>query len=286
MTKIAVIGTGLMGKPMAEKLYKSGYDTIAYNRSPEKLTSLAEVGVETVTDVRQALEKSEYIILMLSDAGAIAQVLLSDNLSLLKNKIVIQMATISPQQSRELEKTMTEAGASYLEAPVLGSIPQVKSGELLVMVGGDNNLYNQSLDIFQVFGEKPLYTGDVGTASALKLALNQLIASLTASFALSLSFVQTQGADVEQFMSILRESALYAPTFDKKLQRMCDRDYKNPNFPTKHLLKDVDLFLCAADAVDLNTQGLAGIREIVTTAITQGLAEQDYSSIYNAINPV
>ena len=128
------------------------------------------------------------------------------------------------------------------------------------------------------------YIGEVGTASALKLALNQLIAALTSGFALSLGLVERQGVDVEKFMEILRDSALYAPTFDKKLERMRQRNFENPNFPTKHLLKDVDLFLSQAEDNGLNTEGLKGIRDIIQQTIELGLSDSDYSALFSAIN--
>jgi 3-hydroxyisobutyrate dehydrogenase len=83
----------------------------------------------------------------------------------------------------------------------------------------------------------------------------------------------------------LRESALYAPTFDKKLPRLLQRDYANPNFPAKHLLKDVRLIHQEAAALGLDTSSLNGITLLLKKTITQGLAESDYSALYNAVNP-
>ena len=152
------------------------------------------------------------------------------------------------------------------------------------MVGAYREQYQRYLNLLQHFGSDPVHVGAVGTASALKLALNQLIASLTTSFALSLSFVQRSGVDVDLFMQILRNSPLYAPTFDKKLQRMLDADYTNPNFPTKHLLKDTDLFIDEAKLVGLNVSSIEGVREILQTAIKMSLAQADYSSLFSALN--
>jgi len=141
------------------------------------------------------------------------------------------------------------------------------------------------LPLLKNFGSEPLHIGEIGAAAAVKLALNQLIASLTSTFALSLGFVQNQGVEVEKFMQILRQSALYAPTFDKKLQRMLDRNYENPNFPTKHLLKDTNLFLTEAKSEGLNVSSLEGIRQILEIAQNMGLADDDYSALFSAINP-
>ena len=116
---------------------------------------------------------------------------------------------------------------------------------------------------------------------ALKLALNQLIAGLTNSFALSLAFAQQQNVPLDAFMGILRKSALYAPTFDKKLDRMLDGNFANPNFPVKHLLKDVRLFLKEAGALD--TGALAGSEKTLEGAIWMGLAEMDYSALFAAV---
>lgn len=119
----------------------------------------------------------------------------------------------------------------------------------------------------------------------MKLALNQLIASVSSAFALSLSFVESQQIDVDIFMQILRNSALYAPTFDKKLQRMRDRNFSNPNFPTKHLLKDTNLFISEAKSLGLNVSSIEGVRQILEVAIDQGLSDADYSALFSAIAP-
>lgn len=284
--KIGLIGTGLMGQPMALKLLEAGLSVIAYNRTASKLQPLQEAGVIAAESPESVLKEAQCIILMLTDADAIEEMLLGENtVSLLKNRTIIQMGTIAPQESKTICNSVIEAGGEYLEAPVLGSIPQVKTGELIVMVGSTEKQFQQWLPVLKHYSSEPMHTGTVGTASAMKLALNQLIAGLTSTFALTLGFVQRQGVDIEQFMQVVRESALYAVTFDKKLSRMYDRNFNNPNFPTKHLLKDTDLFLTQAQELGLATDNLEGIKSILKKAIALGLADEDYSAIYNAIDP-
>ena len=101
----------------------------------------------------------------------------------------------------------------------------------------------------------------------------------------SLGLVQQAGVDLEIFMTILRDSALYAPTFDKKLQRMVDRNFADPNFPTKHLLKDTRLFAQAAEAYGLNTTVVEAIAQVVEQAVDSALQNEDYSAIYNTVSP-
>jgi 3-hydroxyisobutyrate dehydrogenase len=233
--------------------------------------------------VPELLSRCSVVITMLTDAAAIQDTLLSPAAQPhLNDRTIIQMGTIAPSESRQIQQAVVAAGGEYLEAPVLGSIPQVQQGSLQVMVGATPEQFQQWRSLLQQWGT-PQRIGPVGAAAALKLALNQLIGSLTAAFALSLGFVQQQGGNVDTFMQILRDSALYAPTFDKKLQRMLDHDYANPNFPTKHLLKDVHLFLQEATIANLQVDSLDGVRKILETACDAGLADADYSALFEAI---
>jgi 3-hydroxyisobutyrate dehydrogenase len=281
--KITLFGTGLMGQAMVKRLVATDTGEVtAYNRTPAKLEPLKDEGIAVTTNPAEAIEAGECLILMLADAKAIQDVIFPHD-SLLNGRTVIQMGTIAPDESKEIAQFVTQAGGEYLEAPVLGSIPQVKEGTLQVMVGATAEQLNTWSRVLQPFGE-PVHIGAVGTAAALKLALNQLIASLTSAFSLSLGLILREGVEVEKFMGILRESSLHAPQFDKKLDRMQNRNFANPNFPTKHLLKDTNLFLQQAEADGLNTDSLAGVQKVIEKALEMGLTDVDYSSIYNAVN--
>ena len=221
---------------------------------------------------------------MLADMVAIREVLLGEETrSQLSGRTVIQMGTIGPSESRQVEQEVKASGGDYFEAPVLGSIPQAQEGSLILMVGASEKQFQDWSELLKCFGPHPVLIGPVGKAAALKLALNQLIASLTASFALSLGMVQREEIPVETFMQILRGSALYTPTFDKKLARMVKRDYENPNFPARHLLKDVDLILATAAQLELDTSSLMGIRVVLEKALGQGWADGDYSAVFEAV---
>jgi 3-hydroxyisobutyrate dehydrogenase len=285
--KIAFMGTGLMGSPMAERLLSSGHGLIVYNRTRERAAPLAARGAELAASPEESLAEAELVILMLADAAAIEGTVFSSRVApgLRSGRTLIQMGTISPRQSLAFKKRWEEAGGDYLEAPVLGSIPQAREGALVVMVGSTKSQYERWLPVLERFSAGPLHIGEVGQASALKLALNQLIASLAAAFSFSLGLVRREGLDVEQFMRILRSSALFAPTFDQKLPRYLRRDFSAPNFPTRHLLKDVRLVLDEGRAAGLSTAALEGVREIVEMAIARGLGDADYSSIYEAVDP-
>ncbi|NNG06475.1 MAG: NAD(P)-dependent oxidoreductase [Desulfobacteraceae bacterium] len=283
---ISLLGTGLMGLPMAERILGADHELVVFNRTLEKAEPLKALGARIASSAKDALRSSECIILMLADAQAIHHVVLRNEARTeLSGRTVIQMGTISPSESMDLNEQVIESGGEYLEAPVLGSIPEAVSGGLIVLVGSSPEQFEHWSGLLRCFGPEPLLIGPVGQASALKLALNQLIASLTAAFSLSLGFVQRKGIKVDLFMKILRESALYAPTFDKKLQRMLERDYSNPNFPTRHLAKDIDLFLSEAKGMNLQSAGLEGLDRLVKMTLDDGMNDMDYSALFNTINP-
>lgn len=282
--EVGFIGTGLMGLPMAQQVLAAGFGLTAYNRTASKLEPLQQAGATIASSPEAVMQAAQCIVLMLTNGLAIRELILSDAArSALHGKTIIQMSTIAPSESRAIRDEVMAAGGDYLEAPVLGSIPEAQKSQLIVMVGGTPAQLEQWMTVLKCFGPEPLLVGPVGTAAAMKLALNQLIGSLTAAFAASLGFVLAEGVEVESFMQVLRESALYAPTFDKKLQRMLDRNYENPNFPTKHLHKDINLFLQEAESVGLNTVNVAAVRKILARALELGLADADYSALFSAV---
>ena len=277
---IGFLGTGLMGAPMAQQLQLAGHQVYGWNRSAQKLDPLLATGIKRADTPAAAIANSQLVVLMLTNADAIQTSLLSPVVHL-KDRTVLQMGTIAPQESKTIAQAVQAAGGDYLEAPVLGSIPEAKAGSLIVMVGATPQQFDRWRPILECFGPEPQLMGPVGAGSGVKLAMNQLIGTLTTAFAMSLGLIQQEAIDIDKFMAVVRQSALYAPTFDKKLGRMCDRNFANPNFPTKHLLKDMSLFVQSAETFDADVA--QSVAQLVQRAVAQGLAEQDYSAVFAAV---
>jgi 3-hydroxyisobutyrate dehydrogenase len=285
-TRMAVLGTGLMGSAMAEKLLAAGYPVVAYNRTRAKAEPLSKAGATVAHDPHQAIESADCTIVMLADNTAVRETLLTPRSKrAVRGKTVIQMGTIGADESQSLQAEVFACGGDYLEAPVLGSTPEVESGELIVMVGGEPEQYDRWRELLTTFDPEPQFVGPVGSAAALKLALNHLIGSLTTAFSLSLAIVLKEAIPAETFMRCLRRSALYAPTFDKKLPRMLERDFKEPHFPGRLMLKDMNLVAAEANRLGLQPFVLDGVRHALERAIDMGFGEDDYSAVFNAVNP-
>jgi len=284
--KISFCGTGLMGYPMAERLIEAGHQLTVYNRTASKAKPLQEKGARLSQNPSAAIAESPCSILMLADARSIEEVLFSPSAQDLNEKTIIQMGTIAPAESIEIQKKIFKQGGEYLECPVLGSRNEAKSGKLILMVGASQERFYKWKELLKVFGPHPRHVGEVGKAAAVKLALNQLIASHAAGFSLSLGLIQKNDVNVGLFMDILRESALYATMFDKKLPKWLNQDYSHPNFPVKHFLKDIDLIIKEGKDKELSTEIPEAFRQFLLEAIDKGLADKDYSAVFNAINKI
>jgi 3-hydroxyisobutyrate dehydrogenase len=282
--KIAFLGTGLMGGLMAQRLLDKSYNVIVWNRTKSKTEKLKNKGAEVAETTADAILKGDLIITMLSDFNAVSSVLFPEKISF-KNKTVIQMGTIAPGESILLKERIEQLEGEYFESPVLGGIAQIPAGNLLPLVGAGKSQFSRWKSFIENFGERAYHIGEVGKGASAKLAFNQLIASLTSSFSMSLGYIREVGIDPNLFMEILRQSNFYAPTFDKKLDSMIDRDFANTNFPLKHLYKDINLAMNEFVNHGINVSALEGVVELLKEGIRNKLSDQDYAVIYNITNP-
>jgi 3-hydroxyisobutyrate dehydrogenase len=141
------------------------------------------------------------------------------------------MGAIAQEESLALQAESERVGGSYCEASVLGSLAEAQAGTLFVMVGSTEEQFVQWGPLFGSLSREPRLAGPVGKAASLKLPLNQLIAAEISAFALSLGLVQRAGVPIDTFIAILRESALFAPAFEKKLPRLPTRTISIRTFP-------------------------------------------------------
>lgn len=277
---IALLGTGLLGSAIGLRLLQSGRQLTSWNRHPARMESLRAAGARLAGSAAEAVVGADVVLSVLADGPACRSVLIEQAGPGLAGKLVINVATIAPDESRELAAAVASRQGRFLEAPVLGSRPEALAGRLQVMAAGEPGVFAAALPLLRQLSDEPRLLGPVGSGLITKLALNQLIASLSHAFSLSLHLVQRGGADQEAFLELLRGSALHAPTFDKKLPRMLADDYADPNFPTAHLRKDLLLFLAAARAHGLNSAALEGLAELLEQARGTALDGLDYSALH------
>lgn len=196
---VALLGVGLMGRKMAARLRELHFPVTLWNRTKSKAELLADSGCTIANTAAEAVIRADVVILMLADAAAIESTLLKDAAvrAALRGKTVVQMGTIGPQvgpawfgppfqspsgepdcpaqESKDLCHKITEAGAEYLESPVLGSQPEASKGTLLLMVGANGDpVKSRAWPVLLAFGKEPTVMGEVGSGAATKLAMNQV----------------------------------------------------------------------------------------------------------------
>ena len=278
MPSVALLGSGLLGRAIGRRLLDQGVELKVWNRTPERCQTLIQEGAHATPELSSLAEGCSTVITVLRD-GPVTQAVVRE-LGDLRGGCLMPMGTMGITEIRDLADQVQHQNGHCLEAPVLGSKPQALKGELLVMAGGESGLFDQQRPLLEHLSQEPMLVGPIGSGAATKLALNQLIASLTHAFSLSLRLVQQAGVPVETFMAILRPSALYAPTFDKKLQRMLDGHYGDPNFSTAMLRKDLHLFLEEATAAGLQIQGLQGLDTLLEQSSGSPLDDLDYCALH------
>ena len=278
MASFALLGSGLLGEAIGRRLLDQGVELKVWNRTPKRCHTLIQAGAQAVPELSSLAEGCTSVITVLRD-GPVTQAVVEE-LGDLRGCCLMPMGTMGVTEIRSLAKQIQHQNGHCLEAPVLGSKPQALKGELLVMAGGEPVLFDRQRPLLEHLSQEPMLVGPIGSGAATKLALNQLIASLTHAFSLSLRLVQQAGVPVEMFMAILRPSALYAPTFDKKLQRMLNGHYDDPNFSTALLRKDLRLFLEEATAAGLQVGGLQGLDDLLEQSSGSQLDHLDYCALH------
>lgn len=284
---IALIGLGKMGAAMARRLIEAGLQIAVFNRTRERTAPLAELGAKVEDSAADAIAAAPATVLMLPDAGAIREVLFpaSGRRPDFAGRAIIQMGTIGPEQSLELQRDVEAAGGAYLEAPVLGGPPDAEKGRLHVLVGSTPQQFERWRPVFSALAAAPRHVGPVGRAAAFKLALNQILGAEVLAFAFSLALVRRSGIDVDQFMEVLRMTTLYAPQFEKKLDKMENREFWPASFTARHLDKDLRLALAEGRRLGLQTASVEGLAGLVDKVIEQGSPDADYSVVYAVIDP-
>ena len=215
MSSVALLGTGLLGESIGQRLLQQGVSLYVWNRTQECSRSLIDAGAQALNSPSEAPRCCDSLITVLRDGPVTAAVL--KDIGPLDGSTLITMGTVGVTESQSLATQATEQGGQYLEAPVLGSKPQALNGSLLVMAGGEAEVFEKQQPLLSHLSQSRCQ-GPVGSSAATKLALNQLIASLTTASP-SLQLIQRAGVpwNIHEYLATV---SAVRPTFDKKLQRM------------------------------------------------------------------
>ena len=279
---VAVLGTGIMGSGMARSMRRAGIDVTAWNRTKATAQPLADDGIAVADSVAQAVTGADVVLTMLFDADAVLGI--ADELlaSLATDAVWMQSATVGVEGIRRIAERA--AGAALLDAPVLGTRQPAEQGKLVPVVSGDGALIERVRPVLDAIGARTVVAGDrVGDATALKLACNAWVLSITAATAQSLALAEALGVAPELFLESIAGGPADSQYAQAKGKTMLAGDFA-PAFGLDGGRKDLTLIAAAAESSGVPAALLDGVRAVFDAAGAGGHDADDIAAVYTAFS--
>ena len=281
MTKIGIIGTGMLGEAVGLHLLDSCFNVIVFNRTKDKVENLVKHGAITVDTPKDVAEKSELIITVVKDASAVSDVAFGED-GIIHGRhdglTIADMSTINPNSAKKISQKFSDSGISFLEIPVMGGPTVAIDGKLIMMVSGKKQIYEKFKDVFDIIAEKVFFLGDSGTAHSIKLAMNLQLAMLALSISEGITLTRKAGFDPEIFLKILNSTYFKTGMSEKKAYKMIKDDFEPP-FTLQNLKQDLDTINETANFFGANLSMAKQASQIYQNAIDSGFADIDYTGI-------
>ena len=284
--KIGFIGTGLMGLPMAKNILKSKYKVKAFNRSQNKAEALKEFGAEITSSIDEAVKDSDVVITMLTDDTAINDVMNSPNFleNLKSGATVIDMSSVKPTTATKHGENLNSKNINYLDAPVSGGTIGAEEASLAIMVGGEQDVFDEVTDVLKTMGN-PTLVGPIGSGQVSKLA-NQIVVGVTiGAVAEAITLCEKAGADPLKLIKALSGGWADSKILQTHGKRMIDKDFA-PKGKTSTHLKDMNNILECANSYNTHLPISNLVKEMYKTLVENGHGETDHSSLYKEIERI
>jgi len=281
MMNVGIIGTGLLGKAIATRLFNTGHNVIAYNRTVEKAEPLKKLGAKIANSPKNVASESELVITIVKDAPAVESVSFGAN-GIMHGKheklIVSDMSTISPISSRKIAKKYSDYGIPMIDSPVMGGPLLAEKGELVIMIGGKKEVYEKCKPVFDSLGNKSFYLGKNGSGHAMKLVLNLQISILALSISEGIILAKKSGLDPITFLEVLNSTYFKTGMSVNKGPKMVKGSFE-PSFFLKMMQKDLDEINYTAEKFGANLPFARLANELYQQAVKDGMGELDYTGI-------
>ncbi|WP_256256841.1 NAD(P)-dependent oxidoreductase [Nonomuraea pusilla] len=284
MTTVAVLGTGLMGAPMARNMLKAGMDVRVWNRTREKALPLREDGATVAGTAADAVRDADVIVTMLSDEDAVRAALTAAAPGLRPGQVWAQMSTVGVAGAQRLAALAAEHGLTYADAPVQGTRQPAEQGRLVVLAAAPQEARDALDPVFSAVGGRTLWLGEdaaAGTASGLKMAAVSYAVSLTAVVAESLALAKGLGLDPELLRQVITGGPLDNAYFQAKSKAILEGDFE-PSFTVRNAEKDTRLITEAGESAGVRLDLAAAAGERLRRAESAGHGDEDMSATYFA----
>lgn len=281
--KVGFIGLGIMGKPMAGHLIRNGYETYLFDLNTAAVKELENLGGKACTSNKELAGHCDVIFTMLPAGKHVRQVLFSEE-GIAKNgnpnTIIIDMSSVSPEESKSFAQELTEYHMSFLDAPVSGGEPMAIEGKLSIMVGGAEDDFNKVLPLLKTMGSNVVHVGGVGTGSASKLA-NQIMVSIhLAALSEAAVFASKSGIDLNKLYEAIHGGLAGSAVMDAKMSKIIERDFE-PGGRIEINFKDLGNVQSSANAIGVPLPITNLVKEVFSSEVMNGNATKDHSHIIN-----
>ncbi|KHD36800.1 oxidoreductase [Clostridium acetobutylicum] len=285
-TKIGFIGTGVMGKGMIKNLLKGGYTVHVYNRTKEKALPLVEIGVVLETSIKELSQKCDVIITMVGYPSDVEEVYFNDN-GILNNlkpqNYVVDMTTSKPSLAKKIYAAAKERNIFALDAPVSGGDIGASEGTLSIMVGGDKEVFDALMPIFELMGKNIVLQGSAGSGQHTKMCNQIAIASNIMGVCEALSYAKKSGLNAETVLKSIGAGGAASWQLSAYAPRILKGDF-NPGFYIKHFVKDMKIALEEADEMGLKTPALELSKKLYDKLIKEGKEDLGTQALYHLYN--
>lgn len=281
MRSVGMIGLGLLGTAIADRLLAARYEVIGYDPVNEQREALAQAGGRAVDSTAAVASACDVVLLSLPNSDVVAAVVSEIDAALQPGALVVDTTTGDPQAAETVGEELAQRGVRYLDATVAGSSAEAARGEVIVMAGGAEDAFAAAGDVLGTFAAASYHVGPWGSGSRMKLVVNLLLGLNRAVLAEGLTLAESLGLDPHRALDILRASAAYSRVMDSKGPKMLSGDF-TPQARLSQHLKDVRLMLAAAERTVAELPLSLLHRELLERAEAAGFGALDNSAIIRA----
>lgn len=281
----AVLGTGIMGAPIARNLKAAGFEVRVWNRTEEKAEPLAGDGITVADSPSAAVDGADFAITMLADAGVVEGTVGTDGgvfSGLSEGGVWVQMSTVGADGHERLAEVARNGNITYVDAPVLGTREPAEQGQLVVLASGPEGVQERCESVFGSIGSKTVWLGRAGAGSRMKVVVNNWLTGLLGVLAETISLAEGIGSDPEKFLEIIEGGPLGLPYARLKGNMMLKEEFPT-SFSAKLARKDTGLVLEAARQNGISAEMAEAVAAYFDRAIGAGYGEQDMAAILEGL---
>lgn len=283
--RIAFLGLGIMGLPMAGHLLKAGFPLTVYNRTASRASDLVRAGARQAATPAEAVPGADFVISIVTDGPDVEQVLLGPDGAVhgaQPGAIFIDMSTISPETARNLADRLSLHQIEFLDAPVSGGDVGARNATLTIMAGGKQDVFEQARPVFEVLGKRLTHVGPAGAGQVVK-ACNQVVTAVNLlAVCEALTLAEKNGIDQQTMIHVLAGGASQSWSLENMGPRIAKGDF-TPGFMVKLLQKDLNIVLSLARRHGLALPGAALVQRFLEDNVAHGEAAEGSQALYKAL---